>query len=33
MTIEVRNETPTAVDELEFVELSRFVFEATPLEG
>lgn len=31
MTIEVRNETPTAVDELEFVELSRFVFEAMHL--
>lgn len=31
MTIEVRNETAFAVDELEFVELSRYVFEAMHL--
>lgn len=31
MTIEVRNETTTEVDEKEFVELSRFVFEAMHL--
>lgn len=31
MTIEVRNETTTAVDELEFVEVARFVFDAMHL--
>ena len=31
MTIEIRNETTAVVDEREFVELSRFVFEAMHL--
>ncbi|WP_394214330.1 rRNA maturation RNase YbeY [Brachybacterium vulturis] len=31
MTIEIRNETTAVVDEKEFVELSRFVFEAMHL--
>ncbi|WP_246954846.1 rRNA maturation RNase YbeY [Brachybacterium sp. Marseille-Q7125] len=31
MTIEIRNETTTVVDEREFVALSRFVFEAMHL--
>src|SRR5690625_996104 len=31
MTIEIRNETTARIDEREFVELSRFVFEAMHL--
>ncbi|MFC7458095.1 rRNA maturation RNase YbeY [Brachybacterium sp. GCM10030267] len=31
MTIEIRNETTTSVDEREFVELARFVFETMHL--
>lgn len=31
MTIEIRNETTAVVDEKEFIELSRFVFEAMHL--
>lgn len=31
MTIEIRNETTARVDELEFVELARYVFEAMHL--
>ena len=31
MTIEIRNETTTVVDEREFIELARFVFEAMHL--